>query len=446
MPAVDPRPERSVSARAPRAGLLLVGVLLLGANLRAGITAVGPVLPQIEHEVGLSASQASLLVSLPLVAFAVISPFAPRLAEAFRLERVLGLALVVLAAGIVVRSVPGPGLIWVGTGLLGAAIAVLNVLIPSLIKRDWPHRIGPMTGVYQAVTALTAALASGVVVPIADVAPSGWRFALGIWAAVAIIGVAVFLPWILGVASRVGSGTAAPRAAAPGPAAPDATGPGSPTPGSGADDDDAAPAVPPAVTASVARSRARLPLGSALAWQVTVYMGLQSTVYYTMVTWLPTIQISDGATPVQAGWYHFAFQACGLVGTLFAAFMIPRLREQSGLGAVFAASAVIGLLGLLFVPSLSLLWALFIGFCTGGAIVLAMALFGLRTTDYHRAAALSSMAQSVGYLFAALGPVMIGLLKDASGSWTAPLLVMVGVAVAQGVFIALAGRRRTLGA
>ncbi|MCT1734010.1 MFS transporter [Kocuria marina] len=440
MPAVDPRPERSVSARAPRAGLLLVGVLLLGTNLRAGITAVGPVLPQIEHEVGLSASQASLLVSLPLVAFAVISPFAPRLAEAFRLERVLGLALVVLAAGIVVRSVPGPGLIWVGTGLLGAAIAVLNVLIPSLIKRDWPHRIGPMTGVYQAVTALTAALASGVVVPIADVAPSGWRFALGIWAAVAIIGVAVFLPWILGVASRVGSGTAAPRAAAP-----DATGPGSPTPGSGADDD-AAPAVPPAVTASVARSRARLPLGSALAWQVTVYMGLQSTVYYTMVTWLPTIQISDGATPVQAGWYHFAFQACGLVGTLFAGFMIPRLREQSGLGAVFAASAVIGLLGLLFVPSLSLLWALFIGFCTGGAIVLAMALFGLRTTDYHRAAALSSMAQSVGYLFAALGPVMIGLLKDASGSWTAPLLVMVGVAVAQGVFIALAGRRRTLGA
>ncbi|MBX7557422.1 MFS transporter, partial [Streptomyces sp. tea 10] len=379
MPAVDPRPERSVSARAPRAGLLLVGVLLLGANLRAGITAVGPVLPQIEHEVGLSASQASLLVSLPLVAFAVISPFAPRLAEAFRLERVLGLALVVLAAGIVVRSVPGPGLIWVGTGLLGAAIAVLNVLIPSLIKRDWPHRIGPMTGVYQAVTALTAALASGVVVPIADVAPSGWRFALGIWAAVAIIGVAVFLPWILGVASRVGSGTAAPRAAAPGPAAPDATGPGSPT-------------------------------------------------------------------PVQAGWYHFAFQACGLVGTLFAGFMIPRLREQSGLGAVFAASAVIGLLGLLFVPSLSLLWALFIGFCTGGAIVLAVALFGLRTTDYHRAAALSSMAQSVGYLFAALGPVMIGLLKDASGSWTAPLLVMVGVAVAQGVFIALAGRRRTLGA
>ena len=444
MPAINPYPEGFASARAPRAGLLLVGVLLLGANLRAGITAVGPVLPQIEHQVGLSASQASLLVSLPLVAFAVVSPFAPRLAEAFGLERVLGLALVVLAAGIVVRSVPGPGLIWVGTGLLGAAIAVLNVLIPSLIKRDWPHRIGPMTGIYQAVTALAAALASGVVVPIADMAPSGWRFALGIWAAVAVIGVAVLLPWILGTVSRAGSSTVPSRAAAPSRAAPDATVPGSPSFVPAADDDAAAP-VPPAVAAPAAHSRSRLPLGSALAWQVTVYMGLQSTVYYTMVTWLPAIQIANGATPLQAGWYTFAFQGCGLAGTLFAAFMIPRFRAQSGVGVIFAVSAVIGFLGLLFAPSWSLVWSLFIGFCTGGAIVLAMALFGLRTTGYHRAAALSSMAQSMGYLLAALGPVMIGVLRDVCGSWSVPLLVMVAVAVAQGAFIALAGRRRTLG-
>ncbi|GED00209.1 hypothetical protein KVA01_23630 [Kocuria varians] len=198
MPAARPSTVPATLGRGPRAGLLLVGVLLLGANLRAGITAVGPVLPQIEHQVGLSAFQASLLVSLPLVAFAVVSPFAPRIAEALGLERTLGCALAVLAVGIVVRSVPGPGLIWVGTLLLGAAIAVLNVLIPSVIKRDWPQRIGPMTGVYQSVTALTAALASGLVVPVADVVPSGWRLALGMWAGLAVIGLAVFLPWILG--------------------------------------------------------------------------------------------------------------------------------------------------------------------------------------------------------------------------------------------------------
>ncbi len=411
------RPAQPPVNRGHRAGLLLVGVLLLGANLRAGITAVGPVLPDIEQQGGLTGFEASLLVSLPLIAFAVISPFAPRLAESLGLERVLGLALAVLALGIIIRSTPGPGFIWIGTMLLGAAIAVMNVLIPALIKRDWPHKIGPMTGVYQSVTALTAALASGVVVPIAQVAPSGWRFALGIWAGTAIIGLAIFLPWIVGRRT------------------PTKTLPGR----SDLRDDHGA-----LRTTTPARRYAKLPLGSALAWQVTAYMGLQSTVYYTMVTWLPAVQVFNGASAVEAGWYHFAFQACGLVGTLFTASMIPRTRSQSGLGILFTSSAVIGVIGLLTMPGLSLLWALFIGFCTGGAIVLAMALFGLRTVDYHQAAGLSSMAQSVGYLLAALGPVMIGVLRDATGTWTIPLLTILGVIIAQGVFVALAGRNRTL--
>ena len=411
------RPAQPPVNHGHRAGLLLVGVLLLGANLRAGITAVGPVLPDIEQQGGLTGFEASLLVSLPLIAFAVISPFAPRLAESLGLERVLGLALAVLALGIIIRSTPGPGFIWIGTMLLGAAIAVMNVLIPALIKRDWPHKIGPMTGVYQSVTALTAALASGVVVPIAQVAPSGWRFALGIWAGTAIIGLAIFLPWIVG--RRTPTKTLPGRSDL-------------------RDDHGALRTTPPA------RRHAKLPLESALAWQVTAYMGLQSTVYYTMVTWLPAVQVFNGASAVEAGWYHFAFQACGLVGTLFTASMIPRTRSQSGLGILFTSSAVIGVIGLLTMPGLSLLWALFIGFCTGGAIVLAMALFGLRTVDYHQAAGLSSMAQSVGYLLAALGPVMIGVLRDATGTWTIPLLTILGVIIAQGVFVALAGRNRTL--
>lgn len=407
--------------RTHRAGLLLVGVLLLGANLRAGITAVGPLLPDIERQAGLSGYQASLLVSLPLVAFAVISPVAPRLAERLGLERALGLALGVLALGILVRSTPGPGFIWWGTLLLGAAIAVMNVLIPALIKRDWPHRIGPMTGVYQAATAISAALASGVVVPIAQVATSGWRMALGVWAGTAVIGLAVFLPWILGPRGSVSASHASTGHTAQDSARHEVPG--------------ATPPVP---------ARARLPLGSALAWQVTAFMGLQSTLYYTMVTWLPAVQVANGATPVQAGWYHFAFQACGLVGTLAAASLIPRTRSQSVLGVAFTASAVIGILGLLVLPGLSWLWALFLGLCTGGAIVIAMALFGLRTTNYHQAAGLSSMAQSGGYVLAAAGPVVIGLLRDAAGGWTVPLLVVLGVVIVQGVFVALAGRDRTL--
>lgn len=413
-------PERSAHPpvnRGHRGGLLLVGVLLLGANLRAGITAVGPVLPQIEQRVGLTGFEASLLVSLPLIAFAVISPFAPRLAETLGLERVLGLALAVLALGIVIRSTPGPGFIWIGTVLLGAAIAVMNVLIPALIKRDWPHKIGPMTGVYQAVTALTAALASGVVVPVAQMAPSGWRFALGVWAGVAIIGLVVFLPWILGRRT--------PAEALPGRSH------------ARAEHSDSR-------NTSPAHRRGTLPVKSPLAWQVTAYMGLQSTVYYTMVTWLPAIQMANGASAVEAGWYHFAFLTSGLLGTLLMAAVIPRTRSQSGLGIVFTGFALVGVLGLLLLPGLSLLWALFIGFCTGGAIVLAMALFGLRTVDYHQAAGLSSMAQSVGYLLAAIGPVMIGVLRDVTGSWTLPLLTFLGIIAAQIVFVALAGRNRTL--
>lgn len=413
MSSSSPHPSVSTPLRG---GLLLVGVLLLGANLRAGIAAVGPVLPEIEEQVGLTASQAGLLVSLPLVAFAAVSPFAPGLSERLGLERVLGLSLAVLAAGIVVRSVPGPGLIWIGTVLLGSAIALMNVLIPALIKRDWPHRIGPMTGAYQAVTALFAALASGVVVPIAGLAPSGWRLGVGVWAGVAVIGFAVLLPWIVARgASEAGVAASGPR------------------------DEPRAP-----LPAPPARRRATLPLGSALAWQVTAYMGFQSAVYYTMVTWLPTLQVAGGASAVAAGWYLFAFQLCGLLGNLTAAAVIPRTRNQSWVAVGYAGCGFVGVLGLLTLPGAGLLWVLFIGLCTGGAIVLAMALFGLRALDYHQAAGLSSMAQSFGYLIAAGGPLLIGLLHDVSGGWTVPLIALLGSIVGQSVFGALAGRKRTL--
>lgn len=412
---MSPSRPQSLIGRPQRAGLLFVGVLLLGANLRAGIAAVGPVLPEIEQQVGLTASQAGLLVSLPLVAFAVVSPFAPWLSERLGLERVLGLALAGLAVGIVVRSVAGPGFIWIGTVVLGSAIALMNVLIPAVIKRDWPLRIGPMTGAYQAVTALFAALASGVVVPIAGVAPSGWRLAVGIWAGLAIIGFAVLLPWI--VARR----------------------PPEPAVASGARDEHAAARPTPP-----ARRHTKLPLGSALAWQVTVFMGFQSAVYYTVIAWLPTIQMAGGTSGVAAGWFLFAFQLCGLLGNLTAAFMIPRTRSQSWLGVCYAGCGFLGVLGLLTLSGAALLWILLIGLCTGGAIVLAMALFGLRAVDYHQAAGLSSMAQSIGYLIAAGGPLVIGLLHDVTGDWTVPLIALLGVTVMQGIFIALAGRNRTL--
>lgn len=387
-----------------RWGLLLVGVLLLGANLRAAITAVGPVLGQIQAETGVSGATVSLLVSLPLIAFAMVSPLAPPLAERFGLERVLGWSLVLLSLGIVVRSIPGTGMPWIGTLAVGAAIAPMNVLIPSLIKRDHPDRIGPMTGLYQTASGVCAALASGLVVPIADLAPTGWRLTLGSLAGLALIGVAVFLPWLLP--------TARARAAATGP-------------------------VP-------ATQRARLPLRSAIAWQVTAFMGLQSTFFYVMVAWLPAIQTGNGASEVQAGWYHFGFQTVGLIGTLTTAALLPRTRDQRALGLGSTAAGAVAVLGLLIAPQLSWLWALLAGLCIGSTIVIAMALFGLRTTNHHQAAGLSSMAQSIGYLLAAAGPVAVGALFDATAGWTVPLLCVLTALLLQAIAIFYAGRNLQL--
>jgi CP family cyanate transporter-like MFS transporter len=150
--------------------------------------------------------------------------------------------------------------------------------------------------------------------------------------------------------------------------------------------------------------------------------------------------VGNGAGEVRAGWYHFGFLALALAGTLTAASLLPRTRDQRRLGAGITAVGVVSVLGLLLAPQLSLLWALMAGFCSGGAIVIAMALFGLRTANHHEAAGLSSMAQSIGYLFAAAGPLLVGALRDASGGWTVPLLATLAVLLLQGAAILLAGR------
>src|SRR5699024_5749143 len=177
-----------------RAGLVLVGLLLVAANLRAGITSVGPVLDTVRDDLEMSAMTASVLISLPLVAFAVVSPLAPPLARRIGIERSLGLALAVLALSIVARSWPLDGASWVGTAGLGCAIAVLNVTIPALVKRAFPTRIGPVTGLYSAVQSGVAGIAAGLAVPIAGLGEHGWRLSLGLWAGLAVIAFAVFAP------------------------------------------------------------------------------------------------------------------------------------------------------------------------------------------------------------------------------------------------------------
>nr|WP_241972096.1 MFS transporter [Serratia odorifera] len=174
--------------------LLIVGIMLVAANLRAALTSVGPLLEQIQQQLTLSATAAGLLNSLPLILFALLSPVTPALAQRIGIERTLGLALLMLVLGIALRSQPPTSLLWLGSGLIGAAIAFANVLLPTLVKRDFPQRAAAMISAYAAVMSLVAAIASGMAVPLAALHDNGWRFSLLCWGLPALLALLVWLP------------------------------------------------------------------------------------------------------------------------------------------------------------------------------------------------------------------------------------------------------------
>ena len=405
--------------RAPRrvTWMLMLGILLVAANLRPSITAVGPVLDEIRSSLHLSGAAASVLISIPLLAFAVLSPVAPWVSRRLGLEGALGASLAVLAAAIVIRSLPWAPALWIGTALLGAAIAVMNVVLPSLVKRDYPDRVGQVTGVYAAVLSAVAAIAAGVAVPISGVAHEGWRWSLGIWAGLALIGLAV-----LGPRLRLPAGAEALEVPSAGPAA-------------GLADATADPATRPY----------RSPWASDLGWQVTLFMGAQSTVYFILITWLPSIEQSTGVSAATAGFHQLLLNTAGIVGSLLTAAVIHRARDQRAIAVVIAVLVAAGLAAEFALPAFSTLWVCVIGLGTGGTISLALSLFALRSGHHRQAAELSGMAQSVGYLMAAAGPVLIGALHDATGTWSAALIVILALLLGQLVVSVLASRDRQIG-
>ncbi|HEX2186857.1 MAG TPA: MFS transporter, partial [Chloroflexota bacterium] len=247
--------ERPGSSRL-RSLLVLAALVLLAANLRPALTSVAPLIGEIRAGTGVSNGVAGLLTTLPLLAFALLSPVAPRLARAIGMRRVLLLSLLALAAGILARSSGTLAALFLGTALLGAAIAVGNVLLPSIVKREFPERVGLMTSVYSTALGISAALAAGVSAPVAQLV--GWRAALALWAIPAFVAAVAWLP-----------------------------GPGSGRTGS-------APDVSHRGVGGLWRS--------GLAWQVTLFMGLQSLAYYVALTWLPEILIDEGLSVARAGW------------------------------------------------------------------------------------------------------------------------------------------------
>jgi CP family cyanate transporter-like MFS transporter len=303
------------------------------------------------------------------------------------MEWVLLASLLVLASGILLRSAGAVAVLFLGTAVLGAAIAVGNVLLPSLVKREFPERTGLMTSMYSAALALSAAIAAGASFPIVERAGIGWRGSLALWALLALVAAVAWFPQI--------------RSSDP-------------------------------ANASTGTSREVRGLwSSVLAWQVTLFMGLQSLAYYVVLTWLPEIlQEQVGVSAAQAGW----MLALAQVVVIPAMFLAPVLadRRPSQYGVVVAAVTLsgAGTLGLLVAASTATaLWVVLLGLGQGACFSLALTFFALRAPDSEHAAALSGMAQSVGYLLAAGGPFLFGVLRDATHAWTVPLALLFAVAL-----------------
>ncbi|MEV6805282.1 MFS transporter [Streptomyces sp. NPDC051132] len=381
-------PRAPEPARPAVSVALLIAICLVAANLRTTLTGVGALLPEIEQGSGLTASWGGLLSTLPLLTFAATSPLVARASRRFGSARLLVAALGVLAVGTVVRSLPFVVCMFAGTVILSAAIAFGNVLLPALIRRSVPaHRIQGVSALYVTVMGLMAAVSSGVSAPLAHTVPGSWRTALA-WGVA--FTVAALLAWLPRLRSD------------------------EPPPPTGA-------------------AHSPVPWRSRLAWQVTFFMGLQSLAFYTAVAWLPSILIDRGTSSTAAGWTLFSYQVVSLAASSLLPLLTRGRRDQrwTAAGASFLVAG--GFTVLVTAPALSVLACTLLGLGGGACLVLALTFQSQRAGSSGEAAALAGMAQSIGYLVAAAGPLLLGILHDTTHSWTLPLTVLAVLGVATAV-------------
>jgi CP family cyanate transporter-like MFS transporter len=380
---------------------LAVGLMIISFNLRPAIVAVSPLLTEIQTTFGFSGASVGLLSTLPLLCFGLLAPLAPRLVHRFGSGVVLLGCLFTLLAGVLVRSLPTLAGLFLGTFLIGIGVAVANVLMPGILKQDFPGRVGMMTGLYTMMLSAGAALAAGTTVPLYRALGRNWHLALGFWALPVALAIVLWLP----------SCTLGRRA--------------------------------PSVMQ-------RRPTGglwrSAVAWSLTIFMGLQSLEFYATVTWLPTI-LRDRGTPSETAGFLLALVS--IVGML-SSFVVPWIAHQmtdQRLGvAIGVGATAFGIAGLLVDPHrLDVLWAVLLGWGQGSSIGLALMMMVVRASSHDEAMALSGMAQGLGYLIASVGPVLIGGFFDFSHGWSMPLIVLLVLLGIQATAGDYAARDRTVG-
>ena len=362
---------------------LFFGIILVSFCLRPSLTGVGPLIPQIRADLNLSNAWAGFLTTLPLLTFASFSMVSSAIGNRLGNERAIFLGLIILAGGLYIRVQGGMFLLYFGTGLTGIGIVICNVLLIPLIKARMPHIIGLMTSTYTTGLSLFAAVGTGVTIPLAN--QFGWRGSLLFWLLLVVL---TLICWV-------------PQVKSPGEI----------------------PKTDDKIKGShIWKSR--------LAWQVSMFMGLQSFIFYTLIAWLPDMLISKGLSAADAGLAVSLMQVVGLGGTFLAPIVALKLKEQTVISMGLGIGYVLGFLTFFSSP----IWLIYVGltivgFCLGASISMAYILIGLRTSGKNTAS-LSGMSQSAGYFLAAIGPLLVGAIFDISVNWNLfiGLLILGGVA------------------
>lgn len=379
--------------------LLIIGIILISINLRTSIASVGPLIPFIREDLGISNGMAGFLTTLSLVTFAIFSLFAPTLGKRFGHGKAIFLGISLLSIGVVIRVLGGIELLFFGTALTGIGIVTANVLMIPFFKSRIPEQIGLMTALLSTGMSLFAAIASGVSVPIALDLGLGWRGSLVSWVGLMIIALIVWIPQLK----------------------------------------------PHATQQSGTIKQAKNVWKSRLAWQVTLFMGAQSVMYFTMITWLPDLLIARGMSPVNAGIALSYMQLISLIGTFFAPNLLMRLKQQSGVVLSVGVGYLIGYTSLFISNELVTFAALtIIGIGSGASLSIAYTLISMRTAEDLTTAKLSGMVQSAGYVLAALGPLVFGISLDLFDNWNILIWFLLAMTLQFIVFGWPAGRDRKI--
>ncbi|RKN48318.1 MFS transporter [Micromonospora endolithica] len=397
-PRVDGDSLRETARKGRGAGagagsaLVLVAMLLVALNLRAAVTSLGALLDEVRGGLGLSATTAGFVTTLPTIAFAGLGALTPWLVRRFAPARLLLAGMLALAVGQVLRVVTDSPLVFIATSALAlAGIAVANILLPMLVKQHFPHRTGLVTGAYTMALTVGTTVAAASAVPIAH-AFGSWRAGLGVWAGLAAVAV---LPWVpLALRARRAARRATPAVAAAQP------------------------------------SRIR-PGRTRLGWAMAVYFGAQSLSGYAIMGWLAQLFRDAGYRPEAAGLLLAGLTALGVPIALLMPTLAGRLRTLHPLVLGLTAASSLAYLGLAFAPrGGALLWVALLA-VGQGAFPLILTTIGLRARTADGTVALSAFAQSTGYVIAALGPLLVGVLYEATGGWTAPIGFLLAALVVQ---------------